>query len=220
MIRFPSDTQRHTIIGETGSGKTQAAIWHLSRRNFHQMPWIIYNWKGDEAIDAIPGAFELDLSEVPDSPGVYIVHPLPHEEDEVERQMWEVWKRENTGLFIDEGYMIPKNQKAFRAILTQGRSKRIPTIILSQRPVWMDRFSLTESEYHQIFHLGHEDDVKALKKFMPKTDLELELDKLPDYHSLYHDKGLRRVHKLGPVPDIKHIHATFARRLRPMKKVV
>jgi hypothetical protein len=233
VIRFPADTQRHTIIGETGSGKTQAGMWHLSRRNFHQMPWLIYNWKNDESIDRIPGAFRIELNEIPGDRGIYITNPLPHEQDEVEEQMWEIWKRGNTGLFIDEGYMIPKNQKAFRAILTQGRSKRIPIITLSQRPVWMDRFVLTESEYHQIFHIGHEDDIKELRKFIsdktmpvkdPKTGERYTLaelmDEMPDYHSLYHDKGIRKLGRLGKVPSIEHIHATFARRLGQQRKVV
>ena len=224
MIRFPSDTQRHAIIGETGSGKTQAGLWHLSRRNFHQYPWLIYTRKGDESIDGIPGAFEIGLNEIPGDRGVYITKPLPHEEDEVESQMWEIWKRGNTGLFIDEGYMIPKNQKAFRAILTQGRSKHIPIITLSQRPVWMDRFVLTESEYHQIFHVGHEDDIKELRKFIGDRELNAGLHKaiqeLPEFHSIYHDKGQRKMAKLSPVPRIEQIHATFARRLGRQRKVV
>lgn len=215
-VRFPSDTQRHAIIGATGSGKTQAAEWHLSRRNFHQMPWVIYNWKGDESIDAIPGAFEIGLDEVPGGPGVYIVKPLPHEEDEVEAQMWKIWERGNTGMFIDEGYMIPRNQKAFRAILTQGRSKRIPMIVLSQRPTWIDRFVFTEAEFHQVFRLQHSDDIRAVQKFVP-ANLET---RLPDYHSYYYDVGQNEMVKLGPVPPIEHIHATFARRLGQQRKVV
>ena len=216
MIRFPSDTQRHAIIGATGSGNTQAGLWHLSRRNFHLMPWLIYNWKGDESIDAIPGAFEIGLDEVPDSPGVYVVKPLPHEEDEVEAQMWKIWERGHTGMFVDEGYMVPRNQRAFRATLTQGRSKHIPMIVLSQRPTWMDRFVFTESEFHQVFRLQHTDDIKSVQKFVP-ADLET---RLPEYHSYYYDVGQNKVAKLGPVPDIDHIHATFERRLGKQRKVV
>ena len=216
MIRFPSDTQRHAIIGSTGSGKTQAGLWHLSNRNFHMMPWLIYNWKGDESIDAIPGAFEIGLNEVPDGRGVYIVRPLPHEEDEVEAQMWKIWERGNTGLFIDEGYMIPRNQKAFRALLTQGRSKRVPMIVLSQRPTWMDRFVFTESEFVQVFRLQHVDDLKSVQKFVPANLQE----RLPEYHSYYYDVGQNKTAKMGPVPEINHIHATFARRLGQQRKVV
>ena len=216
MIRFPTDTQRHAIVGSTGSGKTQAALFHLSRRNFHLMPWVIYNWKGDESIDAIPGSEELPLDQKPNRPGVFIVRPLPHEEEEVEAQMWAIWQDGNTGILIDEGYMVPRSNRAFNAMLTQGRSKRIPMIILSQRPAWMNRFVFTESEFHQVFRLQHQDDVKNVQKFIP-ADLQ---KRLPEYHSYYYDVGLNQVHKLGPVPDIKAIHATFARRLLRQKKVV
>jgi hypothetical protein len=216
LIRTPNDTQRHAIIGSTGSGKTQAGLWHLSHRNFHLMPWLIYNWKGDESIDAIPGSYEIGLDEIPADKGVYIVKPLPHEEDAVEAQMWKIWERGNTGVFIDEGYMIPRNQRAFRALLTQGRSKRIPLIVLSQRPTWMDRFIFTESEFHQVFRLQHTDDMRAVQKFIP-ADLE---KRLPEYHSYYYDVGLNAVAKLGPVPKIETIHGTFARRLAKQRKVV
>lgn len=216
MIRFPNDTQRHAIVGSTGSGKTQAALFHLSRRNFHLMPWVIYNWKGDESIDTIPGAEELSLTEKPNRPGVFIVRPLPHEELEVESQMWAIWQDGHTGILIDEGYMVPRSNRAFNAMLTQGRSRHIPMIILSQRPAWMNRFVFTESEFYQVFRLQHSDDVKNVQKFIP-ADLQ---KRLPDYHSYYYDVGQNSVHKLSPVPDIKEIHAAFARRLLRVKKVV
>jgi hypothetical protein len=216
MIRFPTDTQRIAIIGATGSGKTQAAIWHLSNRNFHQMPWVIYNWKGDESIDSIPGAYDLPLGEKPDRPGVYITRPLPHEDEEVENQMWAIWKDGNTGIFVDEGYMVSRSNRAFQAMLTQGRSKRIPMIVLSQRPAWMNRFVFTESEYYQIFRLQHSADIKNVEQFVP-ANLER---RLPEYHSYYYDVGQNSLHKLSPVPDIKVIHAVFERRLVKIKKVV
>lgn len=214
--RFPDDTQRHAIFGATGSGKTQAAIWHLSRRNWHKMPWLIYNWKGDESIDSIPGAVEIGLDEVPNGNGIYIVKPMPHEEDEVEAQMWKIWERGNTGIFVDEGYMIPRNQKAFRAILTQGRSKRIPLITLAQRPAWIDRCVMSESEFHQIFWLQHDDDTKLVQKFV-KADLSKEL---PRFHSYYQDAPMRKVYPMQPVPHIDHIMATFRRRMGQKQKVV
>lgn len=224
-FRLPTDQQRHAIYGTTGSGKTQAALWHLSQRDFQAMPWVVYNWKGDEAIDGIPGAFEIGLDEIPDRPGVYIVHPLPHDDELVENQMKAIWEHGRIGVFIDEGYMIPRNAQWFRALLTQGRSKRVPIITLSQRPVWMDRYVISESDFHQIFRLEHDDDIKTIEKFVrnaktPRGDPSDIRKDLPDFHSYYYDRGKRTVHTLGPVPDIKQIHETFARRLLPIKRVV
>ena len=215
-MRLPDDTQRHSILGTTGSGKTQAALWSLSNRNYHQMPWVIYNFKMDESIENIPGKIDIEVDEVPTGAGVYVVHPQPHETDEVEAQMWAIWRKGNTGVYIDEGYMVGNNNKAFRALLTQGRSKRIPMIVLSQRPTWMDRFVFSESEFFQVFRLNHRGDIKNAEQFVP-ADLST---RLPDYHSVWYDVGKNKVTYLSPVPDIDNILGTFERRLKRQRKVV
>jgi hypothetical protein len=217
LIRIPGDRHRHVIVGATGSGKTQYALWELSHRNFHINPWIIYNWKRDESIDSIPGARELELDEIPESPGVYIVHPLPRDERAVEDQMWAIWERGHCGVYIDEGYMAGDHNEALRALLTQGRSKEIPLIVLSQRPVWLERFIFTESEFRQMFRLGDTEDVKTMKRYIPEfprnvpdgVDLS---QRLPDYFSYYYDVGRDTLHITRPIPHIEVIHATFARR--------
>lgn len=208
-MRFPDDTQRHSIIGATGSGKTQAALWHLSHRRYDQMPWIIYNTKTDSSIDAIPLSRDIELDELPTMPGVYIVHPLPGEEDAVEAHMWAIWGRGNTGVYVDEGYMLGQNNQAFRALLTQGRSKRIPMMVNSQRPVWVDRFTFSESEFVQVFRLQHRRDRQMVEEFVP-ADLDV---RLPAYHSFYYDSGDDRLIIMRPVPALPVIHATFQRRL-------
>ena len=213
-MRFPGDTERHVIVGATGSGKTQAALWHLSHRSYDTKPWVIYNYKRDTSIDAIPGSQDLPIDQIPKEPGIYITHPLPDED--VEPQMWALWNKGNVGIYADEGYMIGRNNKAFRAMLTQGRSRHIPMIVLSQRPVWMDRFVFSEAEYHQIFRLQHRKDRDAVAQFVP-ADLE---KRLPDYHSYYYDVGANHVYVLRPVPSLQHIHATFQDRLAGERRVV
>jgi hypothetical protein len=61
-----------------------------------------------------------------------------------------VWAQENTGIYIDEGYMLGVRNPALNACLTQGRSKRIEMMILSQRPVWMSKFVFSESNYLRL----------------------------------------------------------------------
>lgn len=215
-MRFPGDKDRHAIIGTTGSGKTQAALWHLSGRDFHVMPWVIYNYKGEESIDAIQGARHIDLDEMPETPGIYIAHPLPHQTEEVERHMWRIWEQGKIGVYIDEGYMVGRTNPAFRALLTQGRSKYIPMIVLSQRPVWMDTFVFTESQFFQVFRLQHIKDIKRVEEFVP-ANLER---RLPEFHSYYYDVGTNKMVIMRPVPPIETILATFRRRLMRQKKVV
>lgn len=216
-MRFPSDTQRLAIVGATGSGKTQDALWHLSHRSYDQMPWIIYDYKYDETIVEIPGAQEIAVTDsVPERPGVYIVHPHPAQVSEVEAQMWNIWENENTGIFIDEGYMIGNNSASFRALLTQGRSKHIPIITLSQRPTWIDRFILSESEFHQVFRLQHKKDLEAVNQFIPHPLKE----RLPEYHSYYYDVGADELIVLKPVPSKKEILSTFQKRIGDKPKSV
>jgi hypothetical protein len=215
-MRFPDDTQRIAIIGATGSGKTQSALWHLSNRNFHTMPWVVYNFKRDALIDGIPHARHMGLDEIPDAPGIYVVHPQPHQTAEVENHLWNIWDSENTGVYVDEGYMMGRNNPAFRAILTQGRAKNVPTMTLTQRPAFLDYFILSESEFFQVFRLQHKKDKVRVEEFSP-IDMN---QKLPEYYSHYYDVGANETVVLKPVPRIEEIHATFARRLGGKKQAV
>lgn len=219
-INLPNDTQRLSIVGATGSGKTQAALWHLSQRDFNIMPWVIYDFKYDESINDIEGTQTLELgAPLPEHPGIYIVHPLPNQTDAVESQMWEIWARGNIGVYIDEGYMISDGNrvnKAFRAILTQGRSKHIPLIILSQRPVWLDRFVFSETEFFQIYRLQHNKDLKTVNEFIP-FDLS---QRLPEYESYYYDVPANKIVVLRPVPDRDTILDTIEAKLSKIRKVV
>src|ERR1700722_17334554 len=139
LIRQPGPDDRLAIVGRTGSGKTQAAIWHLSRANFDTKPWVILDYKGDELIYRIERAEPTDFDTVPQAPGIYILTILPGEEEELSNWFHQVWEQQNVGILVDEGYMIDRNDRWFNACLTQGRSRHIPMIILSQRPVWLSR---------------------------------------------------------------------------------
>jgi hypothetical protein len=217
-VRFPDDTKRHAIVGTTGSGKSYAAAWHLSRRSWDTKPWIVYDPKRDDLIAEIPGTREIGMHEpIPEVPGIYLVHNLPGELDAVIDHMWKIYARENTGVYVDEGYMVSggsaNGNPALRAILTQGRSKHIPLVMISQRPVWMDRFVWAESEFIQIFRLNDRRDRESVKAFVP---IDLEKERLPEYHSYYYDVGENEIIVLKPVPDKKVILSTFHERYERM----
>lgn len=218
-IDFPGDKDRISIVGATGSGKTQAAAWHLSRRNFNTKPWIIYDFKNsdEDIINQIQGAQELDVNaNLPQYPGIYIVHPRLTDVDLVENQMWKIWERGNAGVFVDEGYMIGRNSSAFRSLLTQGRSKHIPMIVLTQRPVWVDRFAFSESQFLQIFRLADTDDLKTVNRYIPHNLSK----RLPEFHSYYYGVKQNRLVVLKAVPDRDAILDTFDTRLEIMRKVI
>lgn len=216
-MNFPNDTERLVIVGATGSGKTHAALWHLSRRNYDEKPWIVYDYKYDAFIEEVEGTQELDMSDpIPERPGIYLVHPRPGDEEIVEGHMWRIWDTENIGVYIDEGYMVGNTNKGFRALLTQGRSKHIPMITLSQRPVWMDRFVFSEAEYFQMFRLQHRGDIKKLEEYIPHSIST----RLQPRYSYYYDAPNDQIAVLKPVPDREAVLDTFHSKLRRLKKVV
>src|SRR5207302_775120 len=108
--------------------------WLLSHANWPRRPWVIIDYKRDELINDIPGLQELRLgARIPRRAGLYVVHPRPDQQDEVEALLWRIWEKERTGVLIDEAYLVP-NKHAFSTLLVTGRSKKIPMIMNTQRP--------------------------------------------------------------------------------------
>ncbi len=216
MFRLPNDTQRLSIIGRTGSGKTQAGVWHLSKRSFDIMPWIVFNFKGDDLINSIPGTRDLSMtSNVPNYPGIYVIDVAPDEKEVADEFLMRVWKHEKCGLYIDEGYML-SGLPGFRRCLTQGRSKRIPIILLSQRPVWMDRFAWSEADFFQIFNVAIADDKKTIASYVGGQ----LLGRTPEFHSNWYDVGQDQTFRLLPVPDRASILAVFRERIGTKRKLL
>lgn len=198
-------------MGRTGSGKTQAAMWHLSMANFDRMPYVILDFKTDDSINNIEHATHLDgYNDVPKSPGIYVLHPLPSETEQVEQYLYKLWAKERVGIYCDEGYMLQDNE-AFIACLTQGRSKQIPMIVLTQRPAWISRFVFSEADFYQVFALNDSRDRKTIASFVPGNFKDKV--KLPNYHSYYYDVAEDNLRVLGPVPEMNEIHEKIESRL-------
>jgi len=209
-MRLPNDTQRHSIYGQTGSGKTVAGLWALERRSFDKKPWFILDFKGDPTIKRIPRLEEIKVSSSPPKhAGLYVVRPFPHETGDITQFLWKIWDRGKTGLFVDEAYMLGKTNKAYNSLLTQGRSKHVPIIALSQRPSWLSPFQMSESDFHQVFHIAKPDDFKNLQEWIPPL-----LPTRRDYHSQYYDVSKGTLDYLLPVPDEEEILDRFDLKMR------
>lgn len=223
-IRSPNNSQHLVEIGRNGSGKTQAGLFHLSRRNFvgaGAMPWVIVDTKGDEMIEAIGKNeavkhIKLDHEFQKKASGLHILKVLPGQQDAAEGFFLKVHRRGRVGIFIDEGYIFGKSE-GLDILLTQGRSLRIPLIILTQRPSWLSRFVFSEASFFQVFTLIDERDRDTVQRFIPKERADLDL-RLPEYYSLWYDVGHDQVTTFSPVPPREEILKTFKDRLA-VKKV-
>jgi hypothetical protein len=215
-FRFPGNSHRTTVIGRTGTGKTLFGYWLLANAPFDTQPYIIVDFKHDRLIGQSDRIREIGLHEkLPKEPGVYVVRPHPVEdESEMENWLWKVWQHENIGLWIDEGYSLPTNSRAFQGILVQGRSKRIPVITLTQRPKWLSRFVFSEADFYAYFTLNDEDDVKRVQQMIGRKSIDLSSD-TPRFHSRWYDVSENKVFLMKPVPKEDRLVEMLDARLKP-----
>jgi hypothetical protein len=211
-IKIPGVKNRTTIMGRTGTGKTVAALWLLSKQDLSR-PWLVLNYKNDEHIDSIENTVEVGLDWKPGkkSRGLNIVRPKPRVDDEaVNKLIYRIWEHERCGIFCDELFMV-QNHEALDACYTQGRSKEIPIIGATQRPVWITRFAFSEASYLQIFDLNDKRDIQTVECFVPLVwDEEKPLER---HQSWYYEIDNNYLVRLNPVPDMDKIRANFAERL-------
>lgn len=208
-MRFPNENERTLIVGMTGSGKTVAGLWILSEADWDKRVWIILDFKGDDWLARIP-ADVMNLGDpLPTEPGLYIYRPVPENDDgEVEKLMWEMHARGNIGLYIDEGYMISRRNRAFRALLTQGRSKGIPIITLTQRPKNLPNgFIISESNFYLIFYLSDFKDIERVQEFIPQ-DVTQEL---AEYHAYMYKVSGKELVVVKPPPPEALLDRMYAR---------
>lgn len=197
--RLPGWSDRIAILGRTGSGKTVAGIWHLSNFDLRVMPFVVVDFKGDPGIAKLSLPVLEGWSLPPQGKGgAFVIRPLPGEMSEVEAWLWSLWERGRCGLFVDEGYLL-KDSEAFNAILMQGRTKKIPVITLSQRPVWLPRAVWSESSFFQVFALNDLRDRQTVSNFVHVDFSRLRLNA---HESIYYDVGRDLLFKFSPVPDV------------------
>jgi hypothetical protein len=210
-FRFPGGDSRCTIIGATGSGKSTCGLWMLSHQRFDRRPWIAVDFKREEQFDKVgfPPIRQISLDDkIPRKPGLYLVSPVPGQDDWLESFLWRVWQRENCGLFIDEAMLMPQGD-AFPAILQQGRSKRIPVIACSQRPVGVARGLFSEASFICVYRLVDKRDYKIVEGFAP-VDLSAEL---PRHHWYWYDVARHVQLAMSPVPPPDEITETLNAKL-------
>jgi hypothetical protein len=209
-VKLPTDTERIVITGRTGSGKTQEMLWHLSQRSIGEKPWIIIDFKGDDLVSAIPVTGSPGLDDGPPSePGLYVVRAEIEDHGRagpLDDYLTAIYRQGATGVVIDEGIMVGQHSRGLRMLLTQGRSRECPLVILSQRPVNLDTYALSESEYLQTFMLQRPDDMDTMSSYLPNGKLDFEeLRRAGPYHSIWYDVRHDRIEAAPPCPGMDEI---------------
>jgi hypothetical protein len=218
-FRLPNNSQHSLVTGRNGTGKTRFAFWLFGLAPFDSQPYIVLDWKEEELFARCDRIREISLKDpIPTDPSVYIIRPLPGQEQEIEDWLWRVWSQGNTGLYVDEGYSINPRSPALQAILTQGRSRHLPVIYLAQRPSHISRFVISEATFLSIFAINDKEDRKRIQQFVP--DDKIDLDKaLPPFYSHWYDVGQNENYILRPVPSDDELLDVMDRRLTPKRKV-
>lgn len=219
-ITLPRFDKRTAIIGSTGSGKTQLAFWLASVRHDPARPFYIFDFKGESLIEELEylGAQEISIyGNLPSKPGIYILRPIPERDDKaVAEFLWKIWAKGNALVWIDEGYMLGARNPALNACLTQGRSKGIEMMILSQRPVWISKFVFSEANFFAVMNLTLEDDRKFVSGYVGGNKIQL----LPKYHAYWYNADDQTGAILAPVPGRDELLERFAAKMLKRRKVI
>lgn len=214
MVNFvlPGAEDRTIIIGQTGSGKTIQGAWLLSKQRFDKRPWVALDFKGETLWNQVgdPPMRPLRMGAMPAKKGLYRMNVRADEDAALEDWMWRIWERENVGLFVDEVSLMPQ-KKAFKALLRQGRTKHIPIIACTQRPVDCDREVFSEAQYRSFFGLEDERDYPVIRGLFGARDIREDSRSLGRHCSLWYDVRQRTLLKLQPCPDPATVAADLKR---------
>ena len=112
--------------------------------------------------------------------------------------------------------MIP-DRGALRSILTQGRSKRITVLMLSQRPSQITRFAVSEADHYAVFHQNDKKDRERIQQFTPPDFAHRDL---PEYHFKWYDVSANEIYNFRPVPSADEILDRFDSRLATQRRFI
>lgn len=218
-FRLPRDDEHVAVFGRNGTGKTQASVFLLSERSYDRMPWVVINSKDDSLINRIPGIQEMELDDnAPKNPGLYVVNNAitdKAEKEELNGLLARIWQRQKCGVYFDEA-SDATGLSWFRRCLRQGRSRRVPIIAVTQRPVWLDRYVWSEASFYQGFALNLADDRETADRMVP----DYKKIQLEPFCSVWHDVKAGATFKLLPVPDQSAILQRFRERLPTKRRVM
>ncbi len=194
--------ERGLIVGKTGSGKTLGAIFLL---RYLPPPVLILDTKGDENL---PRAFHPSTLERHDSlwTGAYtapvnIVTPSARELSDIgQLDDWLTQLPAPATVYLDELYQIHgasgRAGPGLIGLLTRGRSRGMTVLMSTQRPAWISRFCLTESENFYVYRLSDPSDRDRVARLTAP-----QIERIPRrYHFWFYRQGKSKAVLYSPVP--------------------
>lgn len=189
-----SPDERVTIVGKTKSGKTQLAKRMVQEFN----SVLILDFKHTIRITGIEITSDTARLKNLGVEFPHIIFRVPHEWEEAQLNELFKWAfiRENTLIYIDEGFSVGTNSsypKYLKIIAVQGREKNVTLWSLFQRPRGVPKFLVTEAEHIFAFWLNDEND-RAYISELAQTDIDwmkiapkqLPSGKLQNSHMFFH----------------------------------
>jgi hypothetical protein len=210
----PGDSDRLLIAGATGTGKTRAAVHWLSLADFSEMTWIAMDFKGDDTLAKMPVSDVIDIDDtIPERPGLFYVLVEPKRYRSPTSEFFlRAYNRGGVGLLIDETLAIGSTNEGFNTALFMGRSRRIPIIMCTQRPVGMEVNAKAQATFFQTLDLNFADDRESMQKNFPKEEIDLE-KRLPEFCSYWYDVRRRYATTLDPMPSEDESFEVIAEKL-------
>lgn len=167
----PQSPSRTFVTGTSGSGKTELS---LAMAVLAPKPLIIIDTKYDPSIKDFSKRHGIPIIyDLPDWRGIkndVIVRPPP--ECIANPKLIDEWLADAfeckfvPTILIDEGYQVGATNRALgvgvSGLWTRGRAFGMRTIFCAQRPAWISKFILTESDTYFIGYLKDDGDRKAL----------------------------------------------------------
>lgn len=220
---LPEKGQRTLTAGATGSGKTYFNVWAMLHEP--HAPMLIFDTKDEEKFPTLPKARVVTTWDGPegviettdDETVDYIVfRPAVAElaePDKLDAYLHRAYELAGSGgplagvpIYIDEIYSFHKNGRAgpgLVALLTRGRSRGLTTLMSTQRPSFLSRFAITESQRFYIFRLVDRRDRQILGNVIPNFDDDYqaadESGALKDNMFFYYKIGDRKAQLMKPV---------------------
>lgn len=217
-FRLPNISERAMIFGRNGSGKTVFMTWLLSRSSITEIPWIVIDHKQDAYLAGLPRIKQIEMNELPRHPGLYLLKADYRRDPSIDALMSRILEKGNIGVFDDEAASIPQSEPRFvglKSIFAAGRSKRTPMLFGTQRPSWINKSVLSESDYFAGFYLQNEDDMKRAQKFVGKRFDE----RLPPYHAHWYDVKQDAYFRVRPVDEAETMQV-LDERLKPRQRLI